>query len=117
MKKHLFSFFLATLLILSLTVPAIAASRAASAHPSLTIRDGIAYCQGKFNSGTTSDKVSLVLTLKQGATVIDTWNADGLGMASISENCPVKGGKTYTLILTVKVNGKAMADKSVSAKS
>lgn len=35
MKKHLFSFFLAVLLILSLTVPAIAASRAVSSYPTL----------------------------------------------------------------------------------
>ncbi len=67
--------------------------------------------------GDFNDKVSLVLTLKQGSTVVDTWTADGLGIVNISENCPVKSGKTYTLVLAVKINGKAMADKSVSANS
>ena len=117
MKKHLFSFFLAVLLILSLTVPAIAASRAVSSYPTLTIKNGVAYCQGKCNTGTSNDKVSLVLTLMQGSTVVYTWTADWLGIVIISENCPVKSGKTYTLVLAVKINGKAMADKSVSANS
>lgn len=117
MKKQSISFLLTVLLVLSLTVPAIAAPRAASTYPLLTIKDGIAYCQGKCNAGAPNDKVSLVLTLKQGSTVVDTWNAAGQGMASISETCPVKSGKTYTLVLVVKVNGKEVSNTSVSGNS
>lgn len=117
MKKHFISFFLALLLIVSLTLPATAASRAVSSYPTLTIKNGIAYCQGKCNTGTSNDKVSLVLTLKQGSTVVDTWAADGLGIVNISETCPVKSGKTYTLVLVVKVNGKEVSNTSVSENS
>lgn len=117
MKKHSISFFLAVLLILLLAVPAIAASRAASPQPALTIKNGIAYCQGKCNTGTSTDKVSLVLTLKQGSAVVDTWTADGLGIVSISESCPVKSGKTYTLILTAEINGIPLKSRSVSENS
>lgn len=117
MKKQSISFFIVVLLILSLTVPAIAASRAVDAHPTLTIKNGVAYCQGKCDSGNPTDRISLVLTLKEGASVIDTWTANGTEYVSISENCPVKSGRTYTLILTAKINGIPLKSRSVSENS
>ncbi len=117
MKKQSISFFLVVLLILSLTVPAIAAPRAVDAYPTLTIKNGIAYCRGRCDSGNPTDRISLVLTLKEGTSVIDTWTANGTEYVNISESSPIKSGKTYTLVLIVKVNGKEVSNNSVSKSS
>lgn len=117
MKKHCISCFMAMILVIALTVSAGAVQSRIISRPTLTIKNGIAYCSGTYDTGNQNDKISLVLTLKQGSTVIDSWSADGTCRVRISETSPVKSGKTYTLILDAKVNGKAVANNSVSANS
>lgn len=117
MKKFCISFFMAGLLIGALLVTAVAVPSRIAARPALVIKNEIAYCSGSYDNGNSNDNISLTLTLKQGTTIIDSWNADGSCRVRISETCPVKSGKPYTLVLVVKVNGKEVSNTSVSGNS
>lgn len=108
---------MAMVLVITLTVSAGAVQSRIISRPTLTIKNGIAYCSGTYDTENQKDKISLVLTLERGSTIIDSWSADGTCRVRISETLPVKNGKTYTLILDAKVNGKTAANNAVSANS
>ena len=117
MKKRiapLLMVFLVMLTIMSQTATAVN-SRAVTGRPTLKISGTKAYCVGKYSSGNRNDKISMTITLKQGATVIDSWSASGTGSVVISETCTVTAKRTYTLVLSATVNGKVMDDVTVTA--
>ena len=115
MKKTTVSIFLAAILIFSQISPAFAAVRRVQSQPQLSIQSGIAYCYARYTSTNSDDNISLVLTLTQGSTVIESWSATGKESVSLSKKHPVAPGKTYTLTISTTVNGKAMPDASAKA--
>ena len=117
MKKAAVSIFLTLILIFLQITPTFAAVRRAQAQPSLNIKSGIAYCAGRYSSVNSDDSISLGLTLKHGSTVIESWSVTGKGSVALSKKHSVDTGKTYTLIISTTVNGKAMPDASVTANS
>lgn len=117
MKKRILSLVMAVMLMLSFAVSAAATERAVLGRPSLTISGTTAYCIGSYSSGDQSDEISMTITLKLGAVIIDSWSSSGTGSAIISESCTVQTGKTYTLVLSGTVNGVKQADVSVTATS
>lgn len=115
--KRLSCLLLAVLMILYFSVSVYADARLARSIPRLTISGTTAYCSGEYRSSDSNASVALTLTLKQGTTVIDTWDATGKGSASISETKRVATGKTYTLTLAVTVDGQKISEQSVTATS
>lgn len=115
--KRFSCWLLAALLVVSISVSAYADMRLARSIPRLTISGTTAYCSGEYRGSDSKTDVALTLTLKQGTTVIEAWNAEGKGSASISETEQVVRGKTYTLTLVVTVDGQKISEQSVTAKS
>lgn len=117
MKKRTMSAVMAVMLILLVTVTTFAAERTISRRPGLTINGTTAICTGKCSSGNSSDKISITITLKFGTDTIKSWSASGTGSVVISKTCTVKTGKTYTLILSTKINGITQPSASITANS
>lgn len=113
MRKRILPVMMALLLLLSVSVQA-AESRAVTGTPSLSFSGTTATCEVMLRSGNSSDKFSATLTLKQGSSKIDSWTASGSGRVSISEQCSVKKGSTYTLTLSYTLNGVSQPAVSVN---
>lgn len=113
MKKRVFA--LTALLALVLAVSAQALEpRVRTPVPSLSFSGTTANCYVDYLSGSSSDSVSLTLTLYQGKTFVDCWRASGTGSAVVSGSCGVESGKSYTLTLTGIVNGSAIQASSTT---
>ncbi len=116
MQKRIFPAVLALLLLISSVGIVGAIEQADTIKPTLTISGTTAYCVGKFR-GSDSDEVSAILTLKLGSNELESWSATGYGSVLISKTYTVETGKTYTLVLSVVVNGVAQPDAVVTARS
>lgn len=118
MRKH--ALFLACMvcLVVLLEIPTHAAGlhRAKTCAPTLTIRGTEATCSASY-SGRRSDSISITLALKQGSTTIISWSDSGTQYVNIDKTYSVAAGKTYTLVMTVTVNGVRQPSISVTAKS
>lgn len=117
MKRRIVPLLMVVLLAMSIMAPVASAvtTRMVSSKPTLTINGTTAYCGGRCSSGNADDEISITLTLKQGTQKIKSWSASGKGSVTISETCTVTPKQTYVLVLSATVNGKKMADASVTA--
>lgn len=115
--RRLIAVSLSVLLTLTLVVSAFAAPRVKSGFPSLRIDNNTAYCMASYRCGDSSTDISLTLILKQGSTVVDSWNATGKSFVTLSKEKRITAGKHYTLTLSVKLNGVQLPEQSVTATS
>lgn len=114
MKRHILA--LGILLVLALTVSVQAIEpQAVSSKPVLSFEGTTALCYVKCKGGSDSDTVEATLTLYQGTTYVDSWSNSGKGSVTISEECTVKSGKSYTLKLTYSINGASKPSVSTTA--
>lgn len=67
-------------------------------------------CSGKVTS--IGDTINATMELKQGGVVIDSWNASGVGIASMNGTHAGVSGQTYTLVIYGTVNGVSFASIS-----
>lgn len=100
-------------LVAGITVQA-AEPRAASSTLSLSFDGSTAVCTAYCKGGSTSDNVEATVTLYQGTTYVDSWSNSGKYAVSISEECHVTRGKSYTLKLNYSINGVEQPEKTVS---
>lgn len=115
MKKRFLPLVMLLLLTLSVTAHA-AQPYILTANPDLSFYGTTAECSVSCRGETTTDKIEATLTLYQGNTVVDSWSTSGTFRATISEECTVKRGTTYKLVLTWSVNGVPQSTNSVTGR-
>lgn len=100
-------------MVAGITVQA-AEPRAGTSTLSLSFNGSTAVCTAYCKGGSTSDSMEATVTLYQGTTYVDSWSNSGKYAVSISEECRVTRGKSYTLKLNYSVNGVEQPEKTVS---
>lgn len=110
MKKRLL--IISLLLAMMLTISAQAVQPRASIVPGLTFTGTTANCSVTVISN--SDQIHVELSLWNGSTKVDSWEASGTTYVSIKETCPVVDGQTYTLKVNGSINDVTFDEESVT---
>ena len=116
MRGKLVSTILLFVFILAMPAQAVE-TRSVTTVPSLAINGTVATCSAICRSGDSSDAISVTLSLWRGTTLVARWTASGSTLVTISEQCTVLTGQTYTLVLDYSINGIAQTPISVSKSS
>lgn len=116
MKKRVWCLILVVSLIITLPAyTALAASeRYAQAVPSLSFNGTTAKCSFSFTAERLTDRISVIMELRQGSTFIGRWSASGKGAVTINETATVSKNKTYKLIIAYTINGVAQDPISIT---
>lgn len=116
MKRRLLCLVLTVLLLVA--VPAYAASaayaRSVAARPSLAFDGKSATCSVLIKADYSTDRISVIMELRQGSTFIGRWSASGKGAVTINETATVSKNKTYKLIIAYTINGVAQDPISIT---
>ena len=83
-------------------------------NPTLVFDGTTAGCEVAVVGNTMSEYIEVTMTLKRGTYTEATWYADGYGYVYMLEYDTVTKGRTYDLVVAVKVNGVAKTPVSVS---
>lgn len=115
MKKRMISLVAVALLLLSVSANASDMSiQSIIARPTLSFSGTTAICSATVTSGTSSDIITLNISLWCGNTRVGYWSTSGSGMVSINKTCTVVKGNTYELILNSTINGIAQPSEYVT---
>ena len=106
--------FLAIIIVFSMPLSVSAAPRALGINPTLAFNGTTAACEVDVVGNTMSEYIEVTMTLKRGTYTEATWYADGYGYVYMLEYDTVTKGRTYDLVVAVKVNGVASTPVSVS---
>lgn len=101
------------ILMLMLTLPAQATSRQISVSPSLSFSGTTATCSAIIRANKANDKISADITLWQGNSCIESWEASDSGTLTFESTATVDKGKSYTLKVDFSIND--VTQPSVSA--
>ena len=83
-----------------------AASMAYSAFPGLSFNGTTYTCSLTVYGGHSTDSIEATVTLKRGSTVVSQWtNLTANGYMNFSDTANVEHGKTYTMQVSLKING------------
>lgn len=94
------------MLFTTLAAPAMAAEpRGISAVPGLTVNGTTATCTLSAVGNYSTDKLVASIKLYKGSVLIDSWTATGNGYIFFSDTATISRGPTYTLKVTLTVNG------------
>ena len=95
--------------ILFMNVPVKAESMAyISALPGLNYSGTTATCSLEVYAGHSTDSIEATVTLKRGSTTIAQWNnLTANGYLIFSDSATVSHGQSYTMHVTLKVNGQS----------
>lgn len=113
MKRRILA--LVTLVVMVLTVCAQAATPWASGKPRLTFEGSTAHCSATCRGDSSSDTVRATITLYDGSVRLGSWSDSGTGSVTVSGECDVERGESYTLKLNYSVNGVAKSPVTVTA--
>lgn len=105
-RKRTILFALCFLLLTAIPAYAIEA-KSISVTPTLTFNGTTASCSVSVSSYGKS--ISVTLELWNGSTFVDSWSRDGVSVVTISEQCSVTKGKTYTLKVSGSVAGNPIS--------
>ena len=97
-----------------LTLPAQAAYRQIAALPSISFRGTTATCSVIIRADKADDDISADISLWQGNSCIESWEASDSGMLTFSETSTVSKGKSYTLKVDFSINGNVQQSASHS---
>lgn len=95
MKKRLSLLLLYLVLVLSATCAQAAETRASTAVPKLSFSSGSAVCEVSYVS--VGKSISITLQLYEGDSLVGSWTKSGTSVVTISEQCNVTSGRSYTL--------------------
>ena len=112
MKKT--ALLLAIILVISLPMSALAAPRALNISPLLRFTGTTAECEVTVVGNMTSDYVEVTMKLMRGNYCEASWSANGYGYVYMYKEDTVTKGRTYNLVVEVKLNGVASSPVSVS---
>lgn len=107
--------FMAIILVVATPLSVSAAPRLLNVFPALSFDGTTATCQATVAGNNTSEHIEVTMKLMQGSYCEATWTADGYGYVYMLEYDTVTKGRTYNLVVEVKVNGIAQTPASVSA--
>ncbi len=99
----------AVILVLALSFPSKAANTAyVSAWPGLSFSGTTATCSLTVYAGYSTDSIEATVKLMHGSTTVKQWtNLTANGYLNFSDSANVTHGETYTLQITLKINGVA----------
>lgn len=106
--------FLALILVFAMPLTVSAAPRALGINPVLDFNGTTATCDVMVIGNDTSEYIDVTVKLMDGSYCIASWYDSGYGYVWIMENATVTKGRTYDLVVAVKVNGVASTPVSVS---
>ena len=106
--------FMAIVLVFSMPLTVSAAPRALGINPSLSFQGTTAVCQVTVIGNSTSEHIEVTMKLMRGTYCEASWSGDGYGYVYMLEYDTVTKGRTYDLVVSVKVNGVASTPVSVS---
>ena len=81
-------------------------------NPTVRVINGVATCEARLLFAGKS--IDATLELKQGSTVIDSWNDTGYGYLLLSGTANVTPGVTYTLTVYGTVNNSSITPASIT---
>lgn len=113
MKKRIFPLAMLILLALCITAHAVE-PYALTANPVLSFDGTTAECSVSCRGEKATDEIEVTLTLYRGNTIIDSWSESGTFRVTVSGECSVKSGVTYSLVMTWSVNGEAQTDVTIT---
>lgn len=100
-------------ILVLMVIPAQAAqTRAISATPKLIFNGTTASCEVTVSS--LGKNISVELELWYGNTLIDAWTKSGTSIVTISENCTVVRGRTYTLVASGTCGEESFSGVSIT---
>lgn len=108
---------IAILLVLVCIVPVTAeaiAPRLETKNIGLSFSGATASCYASVSADKTTDKIVVTLTLSQGGSTVASWTESGTGVLTMRKTQAVTSGKTYTLTMSVTINGKAVSGKATT---
>lgn len=115
MRKTIACVLAIVLIVTSLAVPAIAAEpRASTAAPSLSFDGTTAICAFRAVGDLLTDELEATISLYRGNTRIAYWTAEGDGYIFFSQTKTVTSGYTYTMKVSLTINGEALPVPDVS---
>lgn len=114
MKKRMLSMVLAAILLLTVSVFAVT-PRYEAAKAILTFSGTTAICRAAIITENSTDAVSVIMTLKQGSRVVDTWTVRGNGSMDIVRTAACASGLTYTLTVSAMIAGQSQPQSVTTA--
>jgi len=111
MKKR--SIAVAILVVLLLSMTALAANRAVTTFADVTVTGTSANCTVDI-TGARNDEIDVVIKLFENGRRIQTWTDSATTYYRFNETARVNGGGTYTLTVDYSVNGVSQPSISVS---
>ena len=105
---------LAIILVISMPLSVSAAPRALGINPTLAFNGTTAACEVAVVGNNMSEHIEVTMKLMRGTYCEASWSADGYGYVYMLEYDTVTKGRTYDLVVAVKVNGVASTPVSVS---
>lgn len=106
--------FLAIILVISMPLTVSATPRMLTINPALDFNGTTATCQVTVVGNNTSEHIEVTMKLMRGSYCEASWSADGYGYVYMLEYDTVTKGRTYDLVVEVKVNSVASTPVSVS---
>lgn len=103
MKRRVLALVVLIVLVMSVSAQAVN-HRAVNAAPTLDFDGATAECS-VVCAGNVSDRINATITLYEGNDFVDSWSGSGTTRVSVSGDCQVTRGRTYTLEVTWSVNG------------
>lgn len=83
-------------------------------QPALQFSGTTALCE--FSISNFGKSISVTLELWNGSTLVESWTQSGISVVTISENCTVVSGNTYTLVASGTCGGEVFSGVSVTRK-
>ena len=111
MCKRILPLLVAALLTLTIVAGA-AETRVARANITLTFQGSTAVCVASVQDE--GKQVKATLELWCGTTMVGCWDASGTSLVEFDETATVTRGKTYRLVLSGTIDGKAFTPQSIS---
>lgn len=105
---------IAIILVVSMPLTVAAAPRALGINPTLAFDGTTATCDVMVVGNDTSEYIEVTTKLMYGSYCVASWYDDGYGYVWVVETATVTKGRTYDLVVEVKVNGVASTPVSVS---
>lgn len=114
MKKHVAALSIVLMMLIVIPVSALE-PRVGVKIPTLAFNGTTATCKVLITGDDTSDTISATIKLYNGSSCIKTWNAQGeSGTLRFEDTATVVKGKTYTLSVDAKINGKPQDTFSIT---
>lgn len=103
------------IMVLLLATPTYAAlAPRTTIAPTLTFTNTTATCGVTIFDGSSSAKITAVISLKNGNDCIESWERSAVGYFYFNETVSVTRGQTYTLSVDATIDGKTYQTASTS---